>query len=134
MKPCLSVLLAGLIAATFATTVTAMPTGAAPEKGSGAYPMDCAEWKDKARCAALNQKIQACKAKTDDEWRECMYGSVPTANFTSPTPRDCSTARNKELCEAHAVALQACKDKRTRAEHRKCLAEQLQAASFTKNY
>ncbi|OGA48630.1 MAG: hypothetical protein A3G24_25695 [Betaproteobacteria bacterium RIFCSPLOWO2_12_FULL_62_13] len=133
MKPCFSVLLAGLIAATFATTVTAMPTGAAPEKGPGAYPMNCAEWKDKARCAALNQKIQACKAKTDDEWRECMYGSVPTAKFTPPTPRDCSKASNKEACEAHASALEACKEKRTRAEHRKCVAGQLRAASLRKN-
>lgn len=133
MKPCLPVLLAGLIAATFAATVTAMPTGAAPEKGPGAYPMDCTKWKDKARCAALNQRIQACKAKTDNEWRECMYGSVPTASFTPPTPRDCSKARNKEVCEAHAGALRACKDKRTRAEHRKCVAAELQAASLTKN-
>jgi len=133
MKPCLSVLLAGLIAATFATTVTAMPTGAALEKGLGAYPMDCAKAKDKARCAALNQRIQACKAKTDDEWRECMYQSVKTANFTPPKPNDCSKARNKEVCEAHAGALEACKDKRARAEHRKCIAGQLQPAALTRN-
>ena len=133
MKPCLSVLLAGMIAATFAATVTAMPTGSAPEKGPGAYPMDCAKANDKARCAALNQKIQACKEKTDDEWRACMYPSVPAVNFTPPKPRDCSEARNKELCNAHAGALKACKDKRTRAEHRECITGQLQAASLNKN-
>jgi hypothetical protein len=59
-----------------------------------------------------------------------MYHSAPTANFTPPKPRNCSEARNKELCEAHASALEACKDKRTRSEHRKCVAEQLQAASL----
>ena len=130
MKHGLSVLLAGLIAATFATTVTIIPAGAAPEKGPGAGPMDCAKAKDKARCAALNQSIQACKNKTDDEWHKCMYPSAPAANFTPPKPRDCREARNKEVCEAHAGALEACKDKRTRAEHRKCVAGQLQAASL----
>lgn len=130
MKPCLSVLLAGLIAATFAATVTIMPAWAAPENDPGADPIDCAKAKDKARCAALNQSIRACRNKTDDEWHECMYHSAPAANFTPPKPRNCSEARNKEVCEAHASALEACKDKRTRAEHRKCVAEQLQAASL----
>ena len=26
-------------------------------------------------------------SKTDDEWRECMYGSASTAKFTAPAPR-----------------------------------------------
>ncbi len=133
MKPRFSVLRVGLIAAIFATTVTAMPAGAAAEKGPGADPIDCAKAKDKARCAALNQLIRACKDKTDDEWHECMYRSGPTANFTPPKPRNCSESRNKEVCEAHAGALEACKNKHTRAEHRKCVSEQLQAASLKKN-
>jgi hypothetical protein len=133
MKPCINVLLAGVIAATFATTTAAMPAGAAAEKGPGAYPMDCAKWKDKARCAALNKDIQACKDKTDDEWRECMHQPAPTAKFIPPKPRDCSMARNKELCEAHNSALEACKDKRTRAEHRKCISGQSQAPAPKKN-
>lgn len=57
----------------------------------------------------------------------------PTAKFTPPKPRDCSKARNKELCEAHASALEACKDKRARAEHRKCIAGQLQAPALKMN-
>jgi len=133
MKPCLSVLLAGVIAATFATTAAAMPAAAAVEQVPGVYPMDCAKWKDKARCAALNRDIKACKDKTDDEWRECMRQPAPTAKFTPPKPRDCSTARNKERCEAHTGALEACKDKLTRAEHRKCIAGQLQAQAPKKN-
>ncbi len=132
MKSCFSVLLAGVIAATFAAT--AMPAGAAAEKGAGAYPMDCAKWKDKARCAALNQDLQACKDKTDDEWRECMHQPAPIAKFTPPKPRDCSKARDKERCEAHTRALEACKDKGTRAEHRKCMAGQLQESAPKKNY
>jgi len=126
-------LLAGMIVATFATTATVVAAGAAAEKGPGAYPMDCAKWKDKARCAALNKDIQACKDKTDDEWRECMHQPAPTAKFTPPKPRDCSTASNKEHCELHTSALEACKDKRTRAEHRKCMAGQLQAQAPKKN-
>jgi len=47
MKPCLSVLVAGAIAATFATTAAAMPAGAPGEKGTGVYPMDCATAKDR---------------------------------------------------------------------------------------
>jgi hypothetical protein len=131
MKTCLSVLLAGVIAATFATT--AMPAGAAAEKDPGASPLDCATWKDKVRCAALNRDIQACKNKTDDEWRECMHLPAPTAKFIPPKPRDCSKAQNKERCEAHTRALEACKDKQTRAEHRKCMAGQLPASAPKKN-
>ncbi len=125
MKPSLSVLLAGLIAAAIATAAGAMPAGSAPDKGPGAYPMDCAKAKDKARCENLNRDIKACKDKLGDDWRECMRQPAPTAKFTPPKPRDCSTARNKELCEAHTAALETCKDKATRAEHRKCMAGQL---------
>lgn len=128
MKSSLSALLVAAIAATFATAATTMPAGAAAEKGAGAYPMDCAKWKDKARCESLNRDIEACKAKTDDEWRDCMRQSAPTTKFTPPKPRDCSKARNKESCEAHSSALGACKNKTTRAEHRKCMAEQLPRA------
>jgi hypothetical protein len=130
MKLSLSMLLAGTIAAT--TTAMAMPAGAATGTGTGVYPMDCAKWKDKARCAALNQDIQKCKDKTDDEWRECMRQSAPTAKFTPPKPRDCSTARNKERCEAYNGALEACKDKSTRAEHRKCIAGQIREPASEK--
>jgi len=135
MKPCLSVLLAGVIAAAAAITTpaTAMPSGAVTEKIPGVYPMDCAQWKDKARCAALNRYIKACRNKTDDDWLECMHLPPTTAKFTPPKPRDCSTARNRERCEAHARALQACKDKNTRAEHRKCVAGQLRAQALTAN-
>lgn len=133
MKLYFSTLLAGLIAATFATTVAAMPSGAALQERPSPYPMDCAKAKDKARCAALNEKIKSCRNRTDDEWHECMYQSARTANFTPPKPRDCSKARNRDLCEAHSAALEACKDKRTRAEHRKCITGQLQAASLPKN-
>jgi hypothetical protein len=132
MKSCLSVPLAGLIAATLATTAVTMPAAAA-EKSPSAYPMDCAKWKDKARCAALNQDLQACKDKTDDEWRECMHQPAPTAKFTPPKPRDCSTARDKERCETYNSALEACKDKPARAEHRKCTNEQLQQPAPKKN-
>ena len=128
MKPCLSVLLAGMIAATFAATATAMPDGTATQKSPGAFPMDCAKWKDKAHCAVLNQNIKACKDKTDDAWRECMNIPAPSAKFTPPKPRDCSKARNQERCQAHTSALEACKDKTTRTEHRKCMTEQLQAS------
>jgi hypothetical protein len=124
MKPRLSVLFAGVFAATFATTAIAMPSGAAAEKGPGAYPLDCAKAKDKARCAELNRDIPNCKDKTDEAWRECMRQAAPTGKFTPPKPRDCSKARNRELCEAHTAALEACKDKSTRAEHRKCMAAQ----------
>ena len=133
MKPYLSVLFAGVIAATFATTAAAMPSGAVMEKVPGVYPMDCAKWKDKARCAALNQYIEACRDKTDDEWRECMHLPAPTAKFTPPKPRDCSTARNKAHCEAHTSALDACKGERTRAEHRMCVAGHLQVLAAGKS-
>ena len=125
MKRYLSVLLAGVIAAIFATHAAAVLTVAAEGKGPSAYPMDCTKAKDKARCATLNQDVQACTDKTDDEWRECMRRPVPTAMFTPPKPRDCSKARNRERCEAHTSALEACKDKSTRSEHRKCMAGQL---------
>ena len=134
MKPCLSVLLGGVIAATIATTTTAMPAAGSAEKGPGAYPMDCAKAKDKARCATLNRDIQACKDKLGDEWRACMRQPAPTAKFTPPKPRDCGKARDKERCEAHTRALEACKDKLTRAEHRKCLAGQSQEPAPKKNY
>ena len=122
MKCCLSALFAGLLAAALSTTAAAMPSGAVMEKVPGAYPMDCAKWKDKARCANLNQTIQSCRNKTDDEWRVCMQFSTHAGKFTPPKPRDCSTARNKERCEAHVRALAACKDVLTRHEHRQCVA------------
>ncbi len=124
MKSSLSALLVTAIAATFATAATTMSDGATAEKAARAYPMDCARWKDKARCESLNRDIEACKTKTDDAWRDCMRHSTSTAAFTPPKARDCSKARNKESCEAHSHALEACKDKTTRAEHRKCMAEQ----------
>ena len=125
MKFSLSVLLAAVAAATLATAAAAMPSGQAGGKGPGAYPMDCAKAKDKARCESLNKDIAACKDKTGDEWRECMHRAVPAAKFTPPKPRDCTKARNKERCEAHTSALEVCKDKTTRVEHRKCMAAQL---------
>ncbi len=125
MKFSFSVLLAAVAAATFATTVAAMPSGAAPVKGPGAFPMDCVKAKDKPRCESLNKDIEACKDKTGDEWRECMHRPLPAAKFTPPKARDCSKARNQERCEAHTNALEACKDKTTRVEHRKCMAGQL---------
>lgn len=125
MKSSLPALLMAAIAATFASTVAAMPAGAAPGKGPRAYPMDCTKAKDKARCESLNRDIEACKAKIDDEWRDCMRRSAPTTKFIPPRPRDCSKARNTESCEAHSSALGACRNKTTRAEHRKCMAEQL---------
>ena len=127
MNPSLSVLFAGLAAAIFAATAAAMPSGAVAGKGPGAHPMDCAKAKDKARCESLNKDIEACKGKTGDDWRECMHRPAPAAKFTPPKPRDCAKSRNKERCEAHTNALEACKDKTTRAEHRKCMADQLPA-------
>jgi hypothetical protein len=56
-----------------------------------------------------------------------MHRPAPGVKITPPKPRDCTKARNKELCEAHNAALVACKDRTTRAEHRKCMAGQLQA-------
>ncbi len=125
MKSSLSALLVTVISSIFSIAATTMPSNAAEEKGAGAYPMDCAKWKDKVRCESLNRDIEACKVKTDDEWRDCMRRSVPITKFTPPKPRDCSKSLNKETCEAHSSALEACRKKTTRAEHRKCMAEQL---------
>lgn len=133
MKTCLSLLIAGVIATMFVGVSAAMPAAATVEQIPGAYPLDCARWKDKARCDVLNREIKVCRDKTDDAWLECMHLSAPTAKFTPPKPRDCSTARNKERCEEHVRALEACKDKTTRAEHRKCIAGQLQAQVSNKN-
>jgi hypothetical protein len=128
MKPCLSVLLAGATAATFALAATAQTPGAGPAKGPRAAPMDCAKAKDKARCEALNKDIEACKDKTGDDWRQCMHQPASTAQFTPPKARDCSKARNTERCEAHNRALDACKGSSLRAEHRKCMSRELQAS------
>lgn len=125
MKYSLSTLLMTVIVATLATAAYTITADAAAEKDASAYPIDCAKWKDKARCESLNKDIEACKAKTDDEWRNCMRLSAPSDKFTPPKPRDCSKSLNKETCEAHSSALEACKSKTTRAEHRKCMAEQL---------
>ena len=125
MKSSLATLLAAAFAATLASIGTATAAGEAAGKSPPAYPMDCTKWKDKARCESLNRDIEACKSKTDDDWRACMRQSVPTAKFTPPRPRDCSKARNQERCEAHSSALEACKNMTTRTEHRKCMAEQL---------
>jgi len=133
MKPSLSVLLAAVIAAAFATTASAMPTGAEALKGPGARPMDCAKAKDKARCESLNKDIVACRDKTGDDWRNCMHLPASAAKVKPPKPRDCAKARNKERCEAHNAALEACKDKTTRAEHRKCMAGQPPAPAAKKN-
>lgn len=126
MKFLLSAVLVVAIATISASTVAAMSAGeAAAGKGPRAYPMDCTKWKDKTRCESLNRDIEACKDKTDDEWRDCMHRPAPTTKFTPPKPRDCSKASNKERCEAHSRALEACKEKTTRPEHRKCMTEQL---------
>jgi len=124
MKASLSVLLAALSAATFAIAASAQPAGGAPGKGPGPHPMNCAKFKDKARCEALNKDIEACRDKVGDDWRTCMHQPLPTARFAPPKLRDCSKARNKERCETHNAALAACKDKTTRTEHRKCMAAQ----------
>ncbi len=123
------ILVMGLIAAsTFATGTAASP--ASGSKAASPYPMDCTKWKDAARCAGFNDKIAACRDKTDDAWLQCMYPAERAANFTPPKARDCSHASNKALCETHAAALDACKDKHTRAEHRECMAGRMQSASF----
>jgi predicted secreted protein len=127
MKSRFSVMLAAVAAAIFATAAAALPSGAAPRKAPGTHPMDCAKAKDKARCESLNKDIEACKDKTDDEWRDCMHRPTPAARFTPPKPRDCAKARNKERCEAHGAALETCKDKTTRAEHRRCMKGQTPA-------
>jgi len=133
MKSSLSMLLAGIAAATFATSAIAMPAGDVPRKGPGAHPMDCAKAKDKARCESLNKDLEACRGKTGDDWRECMHQPAPTAKFGPPKPRDCAKARNKERCDTHNAALEACKDKTVRAEHRKCMAGQLPAPAPKKS-
>lgn len=129
MESSLSMLLAVALAATLASSVAAMPSGEAAAKGPRAYPMDCSKAKDKARCESLNKDIEACKDKTDDEWRDCMHRPAPAARFTPPKPRDCAKARNKERCEAHSAALETCKDKSTRVEHRRCMRGQSPAHS-----
>lgn len=133
MKPHLSILLACVIAALFAITATAAPSGAVMEKIPGVFPMDCTMWKDKTHCETLNRNIEACRDKTDDAWRECMHLPASTVKFTPPKPRDCSTARDKGRCEAYNGALATCKDKSTRTEHRKCTTEQLQESPPKKN-
>ena len=133
MKSSLSVLFAAVAAATFVITATAQPAGAGPGKGPGAQPIDCAKMKDKARCAALNKDVEACKDKIGDEWRECMHRPVPAVKVPPPKPRDCAKASNKERCEAYNTALEACKDRDTRVEHRKCMAAQQSAPEPKKN-
>lgn len=125
MKSFFAAFLLATIAATLASNVAAMATGEAAKKGPRAYPMDCTRWQDPARCEFLNRRIEACKAKTDDGWRDCMRQSAATTKFAPAEPRDCSKARNQEFCEAHSSALGACRGRTTRAEHRKCMAEQL---------
>ncbi len=125
MKFRLSLMLVAVGAAALAATASAMPTGQGPGNAPGAYPMDCAKAKDKARCESLNKDIAACKDKTDAEWRQCMRRPSSTAKFIAPKPRDCAKARDKEICEAHTKALQACADRTTRDEHRKCMTGQL---------
>ncbi len=123
------ILVMGLIAAsTFATGTAASP--ASGSKAASPYPMDCTQWKDPARCAGFNDKIAACRDKTDDAWLQCMYPAEAAATFNPPKPRDCSHASNKPLCESHTAALEACRDKTTRAEHRECMAAHLQTAAF----
>ncbi len=112
------ILLAGVVFAAGAAASPASP-----------YPMDCTKWKDAARCAGFNDKIAACRDKTDDAWLGCMYPGERPAAFTPPKARDCSHASNKALCETHAAALDACKDAHTRAEHRDCMAGRMQAMS-----
>ncbi len=132
MKTSFSVLLAAVSAATFTATAIAMPSGAGPTNGPSARSMDCAKAKDKARCETLKKDIEACKDKTGDDWRECMHRPLPAAKFTPPKARDCTKAANKERCETHTLALEACKDKTSRAEHRKCMSEQMSALETRK--
>ena len=133
MKTSLPVLFAGIAAATFAIAAAAYSTGTGPEIMPGARPMDCAKAKDKARCAALNKDIDACRNKIGDEWRDCMHRPLPAVKVAPPKPRDCTKARNTVRCEAHNEALQACKDKDTKAAHRKCMAGQLSARASKNN-
>ncbi len=121
-----------LPALALAATMFALQSPAHAATASSAYPMDCTKAQDKARCATLNQRIAACRDKADDAWLGCMYPEEPPVSFTGPAPRDCSTAHDAGLCERHAAALRACRDKHIRAEHRSCMAGQLQAASVRK--
>ncbi len=118
----ISILVTGLLFAAGAAASPATGSKASP------YPMDCTKWKDAARCAGFNDKIAACRDKTDDAWLQCMYPAEAAATFNPPKPRDCSHASDKALCESHAAALDACKDKHTRAEHRECMAGRMQAS------
>lgn len=120
-------LLAALAAVTVSISAASQSGATAPWTGPGPRQMDCAAAKDKARCAALNKRIAACRDKIDDAWRRCMGEPAPNAKFVPPKPRDCTKARNRERCEAHSAALAACKDMGSRAEHRKCMAAALQA-------
>ena len=128
MKSVISVFLAGIATTIFSVSALAQnpQAGDAPANRASRQPMDCAKAKDKARCESLNKKIEVCKDKTDDDWRNCMGHAGPAAKFSPPKARDCAKARNKERCEAHTVALADCKDMATRTEHRKCMAERLQ--------
>ena len=127
MKTYYSALLAGITAATFSINTAAQSAVAAPEGKSGSQLMDCSKWKDKARCESLKKDVEACRDKTDDDWRECMHRAAPAAKFTPPKPRDCTKAKNVERCEAHNTALESCKQMATRAEHRKCMSGQAPA-------
>ena len=133
MKSYLSVLFAGVIAATFVTTAFVISPARAAEKGPAADPMDCAKWKDKGRCEALKKDILACRDKIDDEWHECMHLPPLKVKFTSPRPRDCNASHNKPVCESFNTALDACKDKGTRAEFRTCMSGQVQVQASKKN-
>jgi hypothetical protein len=126
MNLLISILVTGLIAAFPAGAAASPPTGSK----AGAYPMDCAKWKDAGRCAAFNDRIAACRDKTDDAWLQCMYPNERRATFTPPKAPDCSQASNRELCETHAAVLDACRHKTTRAEYRDCLAARLQTSAF----
>ena len=128
MNPCLSVFLAGVAAALFASTAAGQAAGPNLRRAPGAQPMDCAKAKDKARCESLNKDIEACKDKTGDEWRDCMHRPAPAAQFTPPKTRDCAKAHNKERCEAHNSKLEACKEKSPRAAHRRCMSAQSPAS------
>ena len=124
MNPCLSVFLAGVAAALFATAAAGQAAGPNPGVAPGAHPMDCAMAKDKAHCESLNKDIETCKDKTGDEWRDCMHRPAPAAQFTPPKARDCAKAHNKERCEDHNRKLATCKDKSPKGEHRKCMNQQ----------
>lgn len=129
MKTAILTSLTAITAATFSLTAAAYSIGPGQEPKPGAQPMDCAKAKDKARCAALNKDIEACRDKIGDEWRGCMHRPASAEKVAPPKLRNCAEARNQARCEAHNAALQACQDKDTRAEHRKCMAAQQSAAA-----